>query len=126
MPVARLGLGYRVVCMKTLMDVVGPADAKEIFFTGRMFSAQEALGVGLINRVVPDAESTPMSTTIASASARRPLTVRCGATIEELTRLDGSRISRGQRRWRGRAFLRGLIEGRTAFMEKRRPQFKGR
>jgi len=38
------------------MDVVGPANAKEIFFTGRMFSAQEALGMGLINRVVPDAE----------------------------------------------------------------------
>ena len=55
-PAARLGLGYRAAGIKTLMDVVGPAYAKEIFFTGRMFSAQEALGMGLINRVVADAE----------------------------------------------------------------------
>ena len=38
------------------MDLVGPAYAKEILFTGRMFNAEEAVGMGLINRVVPDAE----------------------------------------------------------------------
>ena len=45
-PAARLGLGYRAAGIKTLMDVVGPSFAKEIFFTGRMFTAPEALAWG--------------------------------------------------------------------------------
>ena len=42
--------------LKRLVDVVGPAFAKEIFYTARQFDAQEALAMGLVNRVVPSAE----------------------------------------------------------------------
>ena len=90
-PAARLGLGYRAGGIKTLMDVVGPAYAKEIFFTGRMFSAQEALGMGLINRVVPDAElDAYVDNYCKLIGENAPLTMHAAKrTVEELTRLDG-------------------------------------
>src|SRR5207244_10502276 len=55
-PAAKLGLGYAYDGIKKLIDLVGPADAREIFYTARQFSAEEALGMGLINRLVPDGE----------------------------------------------------------------------
>ena len=55
-PAAKLGLGYDYHGLKRLMDIVGPSFAKEIFFTARQFDAEEARMMGLVNRVVPDAE----------------------------------------------------------------------
>ena len=52
-PAAKLGLGYGYKGIKKLVDVVGPSFAKEIFFTARQFTAEEALKMGLVNRVVP-------------------------------------------------------------------------
>src|SRR5438445_3203105 len=54
-PAAKLGLGYGYSGVKRLTDVVGPAFAKEIFFTARQFDAEEARTMGIVNRVVPDA-----------------------------------------------------------------------
>ena len=56
MPAAKLGLGYRWSGVKKLVDLVGPAYAKEIFYTARQFSAAEALAMGLVNRTLPEAE----------------------------------------------------------------------
>ena len=55
-PAAKLGLGYGYNGIKKLVDVVGPSFAKEIFFTARQFTAAEALAMGLVNRVLPEAE----------------------------------------------------------------------
>ena len=52
-PAAKLGLGYAYDGIKKLVDLVGPAYAREIFFTARQFTAEEALRMGLVNRVVP-------------------------------------------------------------------------
>ncbi len=45
-PAAKLGLGYGYTGLKRLVDIVGPAFAKEIFYTARQFDAQEALRHG--------------------------------------------------------------------------------
>jgi enoyl-CoA hydratase len=128
-PAARLGLGYRASGLKILVDLVGPSHAKEIFFTARHFSAQEALGMGIVTRVVPDADLDSYVDDYCKRIAENaPLTMHAAKrTIEELTRLDGKPDF---------ARLSGLVkecfdsddykEGRTAFMEKRRPVFKGR
>jgi len=55
-PAAKLGLGYRFDGLKKLVDLVGPSFAKEIFFTARQFTAAEAQMMGLVNRVLPDAD----------------------------------------------------------------------
>src|SRR3954468_19198744 len=52
-PAAKLGLGYEFEGVRKLVDVVGPSFAREIFYTARQFSSQEALAMGLVNRVVP-------------------------------------------------------------------------
>src|SRR5690348_1946740 len=55
-PAAKLGLGYAYEGIKKLIDLVGPAYAREIFYTARQFTGDEALRMGLINQLVPDAE----------------------------------------------------------------------
>src|SRR5882762_10151422 len=59
-PAAKLGLGYAYDGVKKLVDLVGPAYAREIFYTARQFNTDEALRMGLINQVVAsdDLETT--------------------------------------------------------------------
>ena len=64
-PAAKLGLGYGHKGIKRLIDVVGPSFAKEIFYTARQFTAQEAQMMGLVNRVLPDGEVTVTGATVS-------------------------------------------------------------
>lgn len=50
---AKLGLVYSLHDTKLLVDLVGPARAKWILYTARLFSADESLGMGLVDQVVP-------------------------------------------------------------------------
>jgi hypothetical protein len=81
-PAAKLGLGYGLNRAQPLVDLIGPAFAKEMFFTGRQFDAREAEKMGLVNRVVADDALEPtideMTRTIADNA---PLTVRCAKLV---------------------------------------------
>ena len=55
-PAAKLGLAYNVEGHKRLLETVGHARAREIMFLGRRYKAEEALAMGLVHRVLPDAE----------------------------------------------------------------------
>jgi enoyl-CoA hydratase len=128
-PAARLGLGYNYGGLKTLTGLVGPAMAKEIFFTARRYNAQEALAMGLVNRVVPvDQLEATVAEYAGMIAENAPLTIRAAkATVGEVLKDPDKRDM---------AHLDELIkscfdsedftEGRTAFMEKRKPVFKGR
>lgn len=110
--------------------LLGPAKAKELILTGQMVNAQEAYRIGLVNKIVPDGEEVRAAIDIARmiiakaaplavASAKRainkglqePTMAKAFETeVEEVGKLAGTK---------------DLVEGITAFIEKRQPDFKG-
>ncbi len=127
-PAAKLGLGYPLKGIRRLVDLVGPSFAKEIFFTARKFSAEEARGMGLVNRVLPteelEAYVTDYATTIAGNA---PLTVGAVKFIAgEALKDRGAEDNATCDAMVAACFASAdYIEGRRAFMEKRKPQFQG-
>ncbi len=127
-PAAKLGLGYGFPGIKRLVDVVGPAFAKEIFFTARRFDAEEARVMGLVNRVVPDGEVESAATEMAETIAgNAPMTVASvkyivGETLKDESARD---LAECDRRVKECFDSQDYVEGRRAFLEKRKPQFVG-
>lgn len=127
-PAAKLGLGYPYPGLKRLVDVVGPSFAKEIFYTARRFTAEEARIMGLVNRVVPDAEvSKAAEETAQMIAANAPLTVASVKFIVGQTLLPESEQDLAECDARVKACFdsKDYIEGRRAFLEKRKANFVG-
>jgi enoyl-CoA hydratase/carnithine racemase len=127
-PAAKLGLGYGFPGIKRLVDVVGPAFAKEIFFTARRFDAEEARVMGLVNRVVSaDKVAETAEETARMIAANAPLTVNSvkfiiGQTVASESARD---LAACEARVKACFDSQDYIEGRRAFLEKRKPQFVG-
>jgi enoyl-CoA hydratase len=128
-PAAKLGVAYAWSSLERLVALVGPAVAKEIMFTGRLLTAEEALAVGLVNRVVaPEALEATVVELAQTIARNAPLSIRASkAGIDQIAGDPGKR---------DRAHFDTLFkacfdsadyaEGRTAFMAKRPPIFTGR
>jgi enoyl-CoA hydratase len=128
-PAAKLGLGYEYDGVRKLVDVVGPSFAKEIFFTARQFSASEALTMGLINRMVPKEDLLAYVQQYAETiAANAPMTVASIKTIVgEIVKDESVRDVAHCDQLVAACFNSAdFTEGRTAFMEKRKPVFTGR
>jgi len=128
-PAAKLGVGYQYPGVKKLMDLVGPAFTKEIFYTGRQFSAQEALAMKLVNRVLPEEQLEGYVREYAGTMAgNAPLTI--GAVKVTVTELLKDLAARDMARSEAAVVAcfdsEDYKEGRRAFMEKRPPVFQGR
>jgi enoyl-CoA hydratase len=128
-PAARLGLGYGIDGTKRLVETVGHANAREIFFTGRRYSAAEALSIGLVHRVLPAAGLEAfVRETAAGMAGNAPLTIAASKImIEEFVRPTGKPdVAKGLAAIERCALSEDYLEGRKAFMEKRKPVFRGR
>ena len=129
LPAARLGLGYPFAGLRRLVDAVGPAFAKEIAFTARRFDADEALRIGLANRVVaPAVLEETVAECVESIAINAPLTVRAMKQVigEILKDARDRDLAAGERLVKQCFDSEDYVEGRRAFMEKRTPVFTGR
>jgi enoyl-CoA hydratase len=128
-PAARLGLGYGYGGIETLVGLVGWANASEILFSARRYSAEEADHMGLVNRVVPVERLRDEVMDLARAMcANAPLTVAaCKVGIQQ-TRRDPARRDLDKVAAMVEACFRSedYKEGQAAFIEKRTPDFQGR
>ena len=127
-PAAKLGVGYRYERLKQLETLVGPSFTMEIFYTGRQFSAQEALTMGLINRLLPVEELEKYVLDYANTIAgNAPLTIAAvKKSVVEMGKNETARDIAACDKMVDACFAsKDYIEGRDAFMEKRRPAFHG-
>ena len=126
---ARMGLGYRVSSTKNLVDAIGAANAREMLFTARQFSAEEAKAMGLAHHVVPPAALEALVLEYcATISANAPLTMRAAKRIiRELLKPPSDFDAAACDALITQCFESAdYVEGRRAFMEKRKPAFNGK
>jgi enoyl-CoA hydratase/carnithine racemase len=112
-----------------LARVMGKQQAMELVLTGRRIGAEEAHRLGIVNQVVPADGWLERAVELAGVVARRPpLAVRMGkqsVLAAEETSLSGG--IEAERRLFELAFAtEDRVEGMRAFLEKRRPDFRGR
>ncbi|MWB76548.1 enoyl-CoA hydratase [Pseudooceanicola sp. 216_PA32_1] len=128
-PAALRGVAYPISGLKLLVDLVGPSIAKDIMISGRRLKAEEALRVGLLNRVVPADELEDVTRAYAQTIAdNAPLSIRASKFFINQLGLEEDQ--------RDTARIEDMViaardsedfkESTRAFMEKRKPVFKGR
>ena len=128
-PAAKLGIAYGYDGLKNLVSLVGPSWARLLMYTGMRIDSAEALRIGLIDRVVPDAELWSATTEIArTISGNAPLAIQAAKTTIAQVLKDPDKRDMDAIKQAGIACMdsEDFREGRRAFMEKRKPQFKGR
>lgn len=131
LPPAKLGIIYQPGGILRMINIVGLANAKEIFFTGRSYPAPKAKEMGLVNYVLPQDQLASFTYEMArEISENAPLSLRGMKVIfnkiflsQKLSPKDAEEIEA----LRLQAFnSEDIKEGQRAFKEKRKPVFKGK
>ncbi len=127
-PAARLGIAYGPGGTEQLARLVGPSRAKDILLSARRFGAEEAERMGLVNRVLPpDTLEAHTRAYCGTLAGNAPISLEATKTImAELHKPDAERDRTAiEAVMRRAADSADFVEGRTAFMEKRKPVFRG-
>ena len=127
-PAAKLGIAYGYDGLKHLVSLVGPSWARLLMFTGMRIHSSEAVRIGLVDRVVPDAELWNATMEIArTISGNAPLAIKAAKiTIAQVLKDPAERDMKAIKQIGIDCMdSEDFREGRRAFMEKRKPQFRG-
>jgi enoyl-CoA hydratase len=128
-PAAKLGIAYGYDGLKHLVWLVGPSWARLLLYTGMRIDAAEAQRIGLVDRMVADTDVWNTTVEIArTISNNAPLAVQAAKiTIAQVLK-DANQRDMAAIKAIGTACMdsEDFREGRRAFMEKRKPHFKGR
>ncbi|SDH92228.1 MULTISPECIES: enoyl-CoA hydratase [Bradyrhizobium] len=128
-PAAKLGIAYGYDGLRHLVSLVGPSWARLIMYTGMKIDSAEALRIGLVDRVSPDAGLWDATMEIArTISGNAPLAIKAAKitiaqVMKDPDKRDMNAIKQVGTDCMDSADFR---EGRQAFMEKRKPKFTGR
>ena len=128
-PAAKLGIAYGYDGLKHLVSLVGPSWARLLMYTGMQIDAAEALRIGLVDRVIADAQLWDATMEIARTIAiNAPLAIKAAKiTIAQVLKDPGDRDMNAIKQIGTDCMdSEDFREGRRAFMEKRKPQFQGR
>lgn len=126
-PEVKIGCIPGIGGTQRLTRLVGRARAMDMILTGRMIDAQEALAIGLVSRVVPDADLAETAQDIAETIAAYPKDIvmmarACVNEAEEVGLQSGLRFERQV--YHALYGLPAQREGMAAFLEKRDPRFR--
>jgi enoyl-CoA hydratase/carnithine racemase len=128
-PAAKLGIAYGYDGLKHLVSLVGPSWARLLMYTGMRIDSAEAVRIGLVDRVLPDADLWNATMEIArTISINAPLAIQAAKiTIAQVLKDESHRDMEAIKNI-GTACMdsEDFREGRRAFMEKRKPKFTGR
>src|SRR3954464_13708294 len=128
-PAAKLGIAYGYDGLRNLVSLVGPSWARLIMYTGMRIDSTEAQRIGLVDRVLPDAELWDATMQIArTISGNAPLAIQAAKTTIAQVLKDPAARDFDAIKGIGTACMdsEDFREGRRAFMEKRKPVFKGK
>jgi len=116
------------ISLAVFFMIRGPSYAKDILFSARTLDAEEALRIGLINRIVSRDELEPTVRDYVNMIAiNAPLTIKAAkAAVKELFKNPEDRDLAKVKKMVNACFdSKDYAEGRRAFMEKRKPVFTG-
>ena len=130
-PPAKLGLVYHPEGVKQVVEALGMARAREVFFTGRLYSAEDVVKMGLIHQSVPKSELADVTYALAEEIAENaPLSLK---GIKRILNMLGDSMTLSEENIKEAALIiaqsfnsEDIKEGQLAFIQKRKPVFKGK